>query len=337
MLRIRLARPLVGVALSALVATAFAPSAASAQTPSPAQALPPTLVTPRPASSANPLATPVPNRTPRAAPQSSSAPAGAGGNAGVDARALPSLAPADQTVPLPYPAYGTPAPVGRGTKAVPNVPQVITLQQATLIAYARSPQLASARASVEIASAPVGLAQSALFPAVTGNASTTRAHRESGSTASTGTTTGTSGSFNPNTTTNSLTVGLQQLIFDGGRVAAQIRGARATQSASIATYQRQLQTVAFNVASACDFADAAWKPISCSKRMREPREMRSECICCTAYSARPPFPSGHIELNVVRRLRYSFDLIPNARRSCCVCCKSSTEQLSSATYCDLSP
>jgi outer membrane protein TolC len=141
------------------------------------------------------------------------------------------------------------------TRAAPGVPQVITLQQAVLIAYARSPLLASARADVEIATAPVGLAQSALFPAVTGSASTTRAHREGGgttTTTTTGTGTGTTGAatFNPNTTTNSLQVQLQQLIFDGGRVAAQIRGARATQSASIATYQRQLQTVAFNVATA---------------------------------------------------------------------------------------
>jgi outer membrane protein len=153
---------------------------------------------------------------------------------------------------LPFPAYGTPAPVSQ-TRVAPGVPQVITLQQAVLIAYARSPLLASARADVEIASAPVGLAQSALFPAVTGNATTTRAHREGGgTTTTTGTGTGTTGAatFNPNTTTNSLNVQLQQLIFDGGRVAAQIRGARATQSASIATYQRQLQTVAFNVSTA---------------------------------------------------------------------------------------
>jgi outer membrane protein TolC len=101
---------------------------------------------------------------------------------------------------------------------------------------------------------------------VTGNASTTRAHREpGGSSSSASTTTGTTGtgtgtgtttttttgsSFSPDTTSNNLSIQLQQLIFDGGRVAAQIRAARATQSASIATYQRQLQTVSFNVATA---------------------------------------------------------------------------------------
>ncbi|MDB5070672.1 MAG: tolC 3, partial [Candidatus Eremiobacteraeota bacterium] len=172
-----------------------------------------------------------------------------GGSGAINATAIPTLAPADQRSPLPYPAYGTPAPVSE-TRTAPGVPQVITLQQATLIAYARSPILASARADVAIATAPVGLAQSALFPAVTGNVSTTRSHRESGSSTTTGTGTTATGSLSPNTTSNSLSLQLQQLIFDGGRVAAQIRSARATQSASVATYQRQLQTVAFNVATA---------------------------------------------------------------------------------------
>ncbi|MBV8645350.1 MAG: TolC family protein, partial [Candidatus Eremiobacteraeota bacterium] len=127
-------------------------------------------------------------------------------------------------------------------------------QQAILIAYARSPLLASARADVAIATAPVGLAQSALFPAVTGSASTTRSHRQEGaSSSSSGSGSGGTGSgstFKPDSTSNSLSVDLNQLIFDGGRVAAQIRAARFTQSASVATYQRELQTVAFNVATA---------------------------------------------------------------------------------------
>ena len=213
------ARALAGVALAALALTAVP---ALAQTPTPAPA-------------ATPRATPAPS----------------GGSGVINADTIPSLAPADQRSPLPYPAYGTPAPV-TAVRVAPGVPQVITLQQATLIAYARSPLLAAARASVEIASAPVGLAQSALFPSVTGNASTTRAHREpSGTTATTGTGTGTTATVSsPNTTTNSLSVAVQQLIFDGGRVAAQIRSARASQSAAIATYQRQLQTVAFNVSTA---------------------------------------------------------------------------------------
>ncbi|HEV3088401.1 MAG TPA: TolC family protein [Candidatus Elarobacter sp.] len=251
-----LVRALASVALTALAVTSQPVLAQTPTTPT------------TPAATPRPVSTPAPAPSPTTRPQTPSALPGAtgtappgapsgtrpsGGSGPINASAIPTLAPADQASPLPYPAYGTPAPVSE-TRVIPGVPQVITLQQATLIAYARSPLLAEARANVAIATAPLALAQSALFPAVTGTASTTRAHRQSSATSTTGTGTGTgttgAATFNPNTTTNSLSVGIQQLIFDGGRVAAQIRSARASQSASIATYQRQLQTVAFNVATA---------------------------------------------------------------------------------------
>ncbi len=172
------------------------------------------------------------------------------------ASAVPGLPPADQAAPLPFPAYGTPAPA-MSPRALAGIPQVITLQQAILIAYARSPLLAEARAQVAIATAPVGLAQSALFPAITGVASSTRSYRQAEGITTTGATpspTSTplgSGSAGPSyTTSNGLNAQLSQLIFDGGRVAAEIRGARASQYASIATYQRELQTVAYNAATA---------------------------------------------------------------------------------------
>jgi outer membrane protein len=258
-------RALAGVALAALV---LGSQPVSAQTPTtPTTPTTPASPAASPAATPRPFATPSPagtrGQSPSALPGAAGTPApgapgggasASGGSGAINASAIPTLAPADQRSPLPFPAYGTPAPVTQ-TRPAPGVPQVITLQQAILIAYARSPVLASARADVAIASAPVELARSALFPEVTGTASTTRAHREGGGASvttgtGTGTTTGATGSFNPNTTTNSLSVQLQQLIFDGGRVAAQIRSARATQSAAIATYQRQLQTVAFNVATA---------------------------------------------------------------------------------------
>jgi outer membrane protein TolC len=251
---------------------------ASAAVPVSAQATPgqtqPAQTTPQPAaqSTARPAMTPAPtstarSQTPSALPGAAGTPppgtpaAGApspgpsGGSALTGPNAIPTLAPADQAAPLPFPAYGTPAPQSSPVP-VAGVPQVVTLQQAILIAYARSPVLASARADVAIATAPVTLAQSALFPAVTGTASTSRDHRQAsagGSVTTTDPVTGattTTTTFTPNTTSNSLSIGLQQLIFDGGRVAAQIRSARATQSSSVATYQRQLQTVAFNVGTA---------------------------------------------------------------------------------------
>jgi outer membrane protein TolC len=252
-------RALAGVALTALVLAAQPAVAQTPTTPTvPTTPVPvPTpFATPRPTATTTPSTGRSPSALPGAAgtpaPGAPAGPSGAvsGGSAAINANAIPTLAPADQASPLPFPAYGTPAPVTQ-VRSAPGVPQVITLQQAILIAYARSPLLAAARANVEIASAPVALAQSALFPAVTGNASSTHTRREA-----TGTTTTTAGGVpisanaGPDVTTNSLTVQLQQLIFDGGRVAAQLRSARATQSASVATYQRQLQTVAFNVATA---------------------------------------------------------------------------------------
>jgi outer membrane protein len=256
-----------------LIGFASAAAPVSAQT-TPAQPQP-AQTTPQPAaqSTARPATTPAPSSTVRpqtpsalpgaagtpppggAAPGAAGSPGPSGGSALTGPNSIPTLAPADQVAPLPFPAYGTPAPQSSPVP-VAGVPQVVTLPQAILIAYARSPVLASARADVAIATAPVTLAQSALFPAVTGTASTSRDHRQAsvgGSTTTVDPVTGasvTTTTFTPNTTSNSLSIGLQQLIFDGGRVAAQIRSARATQSSSIATYQRQLQTVAFNVATA---------------------------------------------------------------------------------------
>lgn len=261
------ARALAGAALLALVLSGTLPAAAQVTPPAPGQ---PT--TTQPAPTVAPVATPRPAATPSTAPGSGTTsgnrnqtpsvlpgaagtppPGGTstGGSAVINATQIPTLVPADQRPPLPYPAYGTPAPVAVGRTTAPGVPQVVTLQQAVLIAYARSPLLASARADVAIATAPVSLAQSAIFPNVAGVASTTRSHREGGGTSGTGTgTTGSGTTLSPNTTSNSLSLQIQQLIFDGGRVAAQIRQARANQSAAVATYQRQLQTVAFNVATA---------------------------------------------------------------------------------------
>jgi len=189
--------------------------------------------------------------------------------------ATPSPAPstlpvASQPTTLPYPAYGTPAPGVNSGVANPNVPQVITLDQAIAIGYAQSPLLAQARAQLAVASAPVALARTAILPNIAGTASTSRnfGSGRSGTGVSTGTTTGTTTGTGTGTgtgvttgttttsggatesTSNSLSLSLRQLIFDGGKVAAQLRSAQNNQSASAATYKRQLQTVAFNVANA---------------------------------------------------------------------------------------
>jgi OMF family outer membrane factor len=232
------ARLVVLGALGALVLAAGLPQAAAARARQPAPS-----PSPIPLMTATPSAVEV-TSTPGPLPAPSYVP--------ISPNGVPTLPPADQESPLPFPAYGTPAPASP-PHVEKGIPQIITLQQAILIAYARSPLLAEARAQVAIATAPVALAQSALFPSLSATGTSSRDHSQASSNTTTGTGTGTGASnqrvFPPWYTDNGLSFQLQQLIYDGGRVAAEIRSARATQSATIATYQRELQTIAYNVAN----------------------------------------------------------------------------------------
>jgi outer membrane protein len=167
-----------------------------------------------------------------------------------------TLPPASRPTSMPYPAYGTPVPGIAAGQADPTVPQVVTLDAATAIGYARSPLLAQARAQLDIETAPVQLARTALLPNLSGSATTERIHSQDGAAArttgvSTTPTTATSAGGGPLTyTSNSFSASLSQLIYDGGRVAAEIRAAKDNQSAQALTYKRELQTVAYNVANA---------------------------------------------------------------------------------------
>ena len=242
-------RTLAGVALIALVAAAWSgPAAGQTTTPPAAQ----------PTAPAAPIGTPPPlgpnaSPTPFALPSPQPVPS-----------PIVSLPPASSASTLPYPAYGTPVPgVDRGVPGV-NIPQVVSLPQAVAIGFARSPLLAAARAAVEIDTAPVDLAKTAVLPNIAGTATVGRNFRQNSSeqnltnngngTGNGGTSTATLGSAY---STSDLSVALTQLVYDGGKVAAQLREAKATQSAAIATYQRELQTVAYNVANAYYAALAA--------------------------------------------------------------------------------
>jgi outer membrane protein TolC len=168
---------------------------------------------------------------------------------------LYTLPPASQPTSLPYPAYGTPVPgVGAGAPA-PGVPQKVTVQQAIEIGYARSPLLASARADVGVAAALERLARAGFLPSVAGSASSTRTHLQQGGSGGAGSAagggTGGSASTGPITvTSNSLSANVKQLIFDGGRVAAGVHAAQRNETAFADAYRRDLQTTAFNVATA---------------------------------------------------------------------------------------
>ncbi len=163
--------------------------------------------------------------------------------------ALYSLPPASEPTALAYPAYGTPVPgVGAGTPA-PGVPPKISVKEAIAIGYARSPQLASARADVGVAAAGVRLQRAGLLPSVSGSASTTREYDQAQTA-----TINTGGGLNVQrplySTVNAVGATLHQLIYDGGLVAAEVHSAQRNETAFADTYRRDLQTVAFNVASA---------------------------------------------------------------------------------------
>ncbi len=144
--------------------------------------------------------------------------------------------------PVPMPsAVTTPAPLPIPSPA-PGVPQSVTLQQAIDIAVAKSPVLAAARANYQLTQIPVQLARTGIFPNLSATASSS--HSNSGTVAGRN-----SGSF----TSKSLTANLRQLIYDGGKVIAQIHQARANAVAGSGTYERQLETLSLNVAQAYYF------------------------------------------------------------------------------------
>ena len=128
------------------------------------------------------------------------------------------------------------------TRPQAGVPQQVTLQQAIDIAVAKSPVLAAARANQQLAQIPVNLARSAIFPNVSGSASVSHSNNSGRST--NGQTIG--GGF----TSKSLTADVRQLIYDGGKFIAQLHQARANAVAGTQTYERQVETLAFNVAQA---------------------------------------------------------------------------------------
>lgn len=184
------------------------------------------------------LQTPVPTATP--AP---SAPAPAPSPTGYPFQTPPP-------VNLPYPAYGTPAPQAATEHPVAGVPAQITLVQAVDISVAKSPVLAEARANQQIAQIPIQAATSALFPNISATATILQSNRfltaanANNPSGNPGTTSSNAASF----VSKGVNASLKQLIYDGGRVIAQIHQARADAIAGSETYERNLETLSFNVA-----------------------------------------------------------------------------------------
>jgi outer membrane protein len=227
----------LGLGLMALAATA----AVGAMTPPPAGASSTPRVLAQASAPSAPLALPA-------------APSGNGPlNAGQPTPfPLNTLAPLTGQTSLPYPAYGTPVPgVNAGTPA-PGISATLSLQQSEMIAFARSPLLATARNDVDVQEAEVRLAQAGLLPSLSGSASYDYAHTQPGGRS--GLSSADASALGVTTSTSSTSAGfglsLSQLIYDGGKVAYGVRSARSTEISVADNYRRELETVAYSVATA---------------------------------------------------------------------------------------
>lgn len=167
--------------------------------------------------------------------------------------------------PLPYPAYGTPAPDVAQLKQKKGVPQSISLVDAIRIGVALSPTFALQNAEWAAIHARYTSSVQAYYPGVSANA-------QMGNEYTNGTTSSGGGGGGPTSrpsptplairglatpappsratvTNESVGITITQLIYDGGRTIANIRSAKFADIAGRGTLLRQLQQLALNVAN----------------------------------------------------------------------------------------
>jgi outer membrane protein len=140
--------------------------------------------------------------------------------------------------PSPVPVMQQPAP----TSPLAGRPGAVTLTlvDAENVALAQSPLLAIARAQLVSAGAAKGLAQSGELPNIGVSADSTRS--KAGGSTSQG-----QGNTSGQLTSNSASVNVRQLIFDGGRIWSEVSSARYSEDAARYTLQRTVQTVFFSI------------------------------------------------------------------------------------------
>ncbi|HZV76417.1 MAG TPA: TolC family protein [Candidatus Babeliales bacterium] len=179
----------------------------------------------------------------------------------------PQPQPTISGTPLPYPAYGTPAPDVAQLAPKKGVPQSISLADAIRIAVALSPTFASDNAQWAAIHAKYTSSIQAYYPGISGNAQMGKQYSNGTSASGVGVSPSTSPSSGPvpaaafglatpappsraTTISEGATITVTQLIYDGGRTIAAIRSAKEADIAGRATLLRQLQTLALNVANA---------------------------------------------------------------------------------------
>jgi len=154
--------------------------------------------------------------------------------------AQPTLPPIAVARALPYPANGYAQPGVVATRHDATVPEAITLDQAIAIALARSPSLREAHFSFDYQRAAVDSARSAARPDIAVGASSARDFEQESAQ-----------QLLPGwSTSNSASLTLSQLIYDGGQTRARIRAALASAGSSAATARRTAQQIAYDVATA---------------------------------------------------------------------------------------
>jgi len=170
----------------------------------------------------------------------------------------PQPRPTISGTPIPYPAYGTPAPDVAAQAPKKGVPQTISLAQAVKIAVALNPAFANENAQWAAIHARYTSSVQALYPGLSATGSLNTSRNITQSIVQPGATAGPSVTpvpasvinFGGRTLTESGTIQLTQLIFDGGRTIANIKSAKEADYAGRATLLRQLQTLELNVANA---------------------------------------------------------------------------------------
>ena len=176
----------------------------------------------------------------------------------------PMPQPTVSGTPIPYPAYGTPAPDVEQLTPKKGVPQSISLTDAVRIGVALSPVFANDNAQWAAIHAKYTSELQALYPAVTGNAQAAKSYTN-GSSGAISSPSPPPGALVPLVTqtkapfgvysqstvsSESATISITQLIYDGGRTIAAIRSAKEADIAGRATLLRDLQTLALNIANA---------------------------------------------------------------------------------------
>jgi outer membrane protein len=187
---------------------------------------------------------------------------------GVPPIQMPSPAPQPTIsgTPLPYPAFGTPAPDVAKLRPTKGVPESISLEDAIKIAVALSPTFASDNAAWYAIHAKYTSEIQALFPGVSGTAAMGKTYTNgSSSVTSSASSISSPSAVQPLVTPTKAPFGVYsqgtfsqesvgimvtQLIFDGGRTIAAVRSAKLADFAGRATLLFQLQTLALNVANA---------------------------------------------------------------------------------------